>query len=223
MNTQRIEAPPELNRNNRRVQEVGYEESGERLLRHMAEVAGLTDLATTDVLDVGCGVRFTQTIVNRAIPVRSYTGVDVEPKVIDWLQANVCDPRFRFALWEVRNDMYNKRGKPFTRDSRLPVDGTFDFICMFSVVTHLAPADADAMLHVLRPHARDGGKLFFSAFVDDAVATFLDRDPVHPLRKATYNERHLTEIVTRNGWRVTKSIPRRRDLLVAHQFLCVPA
>jgi SAM-dependent methyltransferase len=219
----RLEPPADLNRNGKRVVDAGFEETGVILLTNVAEVLGVRDLSQVDLLDVGCGVRFTQTIVNRDIPIRSYTGVDVEPKVVKWLQKNVDDKRFRYALWDVKNDMYNKRGVPFTRDSRLPVDGQYDVISLFSVFTHMNPSDSDAMLHILRPHVRPKGHLLFSAFVDDAVPTFEDRKPDTPLRVATYGEGFMRGLVEKNGWRVVKSIPRQREKYVAHQFLCAPA
>jgi SAM-dependent methyltransferase len=222
MPARRIEVPPQLIRNARRVVNAGVEETGAIVLQNVAEVLGVPDLSAVDMLDVGCGVRFTQTILNRDIPIRSYTGVDVEPTLIRWLQANVGDPRFAFACWDVRNDMYNKGGRPFTRESKLPVAGQYDLICLYSVFTHLSPTDADAMLHVLRPHVRATGKLLFTAFVDDTVVTFIDRHPDKPLNVATYAEPFLRSLVEKTGWRVEKSIPNRRDRYVAHQFLCGP-
>ena len=223
MERRRLEPPPNLNRNGKRVVVAGFEETGAILLANVAEVLGVPDLSKTDVLDVGCGVRFTQTIVNRGIPIRSYTGIDIETKVIRWLQENVADSRFRYALWDVRNEMYNKRGTPFTRDSKLPVNGQFDAIILYSVFTHMSPADSDAMLHILRPLVRPTGYLLFSAFIDDAVLTFEDRRPDTPLRVATYAEPYMRQLLEKNGWRVVKSIPRQRDKFVAHQFLCAPA
>ncbi len=223
MAAKRIEAPPELNRNCRRIAEAGVEETGLAVLANVAEILGRRDLADVSMLDVGCGVRFAQTIVNRNVPIRSYVGVDVEPKVIDWLKKNVADPRFSFALWEVQNAMYNKRGAPFTRDSKLPVSGTFDVICLFSVFTHLSPTDADAMLHVLRPYAAPNGRLLFTAAIDDSVGTFADKVPDKPLNVATFAEPYLRGMIEKNGWRVEKSIPPRRESFVMHQFLCSPA
>jgi SAM-dependent methyltransferase len=222
MPAKRLQVPAELNRNAQRVVDAGFEETGLLVLANVAEVLGVPDLGNLDVLDVGCGVRFTQTIVNRDVPIGSYTGVDIEPKLITWLQKNVRDPRFRFALWEVRNEMYRKRAEPLSRASRLPVEGQFDLICLFSVFTHMGPPDADAMLHVLRPHARPEGRLLFTAFIDDEVGTFRDKRPDTPLRTAAYAEPYLRGIVEENGWRVLKSIPRRREMFVAHQFLCGP-
>jgi SAM-dependent methyltransferase len=219
----RLEAPADLNRNGKRVIDAGHEETAALVLANVCEILGVKDLGETDVLDVGCGVRFSQTILNRGIPVRSYTGVDVEPKVIAWLKKNVVDERFAYALWDVRNAMYNKRGAPFTRESRLPVEGKYDLICLFSVFTHLSPSDSDAMLHVLRPHVRPEGHLLFTAFIDDAVGEFADRKPDKPLNVATYSEAAMRAMIEKNGWRVLKSIGKRREAYVAHQFLCGPA
>ena len=46
-------------------------------MKLVVERLGLRDLSESDVLDVGCRVRFTQAIINRDIPILSYTGVDV--------------------------------------------------------------------------------------------------------------------------------------------------
>lgn len=44
----------------------------------VAEVLGVPDLAAIDRREVGCGGRFTQAILDRDIPIRSYTCFDVE-------------------------------------------------------------------------------------------------------------------------------------------------
>jgi SAM-dependent methyltransferase len=176
-----------------------------------------------DVLDVGCGVRFTQTIVNGGIPIGSYTGVDVHEPLVRFLQTQVHDPRFTFAHWDVANPLYNPAAPAMTRASTLPVSGEFDVVWLFSVFTHLAPAEADAMLHVLRRHVRAEGRLLFSAFVDPAVGTFEEKAPEQPGALCTYGEPHLREIVVRNGWRVASSHEKDPAKYIQHHFVCTPA
>lgn len=69
--------PDELHRNHPDVHAAGPEHTGSVLMKLVVERLGLRDLSESDVLDVGCRVRFTQAIINRDIPILSYTGVDV--------------------------------------------------------------------------------------------------------------------------------------------------
>jgi SAM-dependent methyltransferase len=214
--------PDELHRNAPDVHASGPENTGSILMNLVVEKLGLKDLSESDVLDVGCGVRFTQAIINRDIPIKSYTGVDVHRPLIEHLQREVEDPRFSFAYWDAQNARYNPEGVKITPESRLPVEGTFDIIWLFSVFTHLDSSDANAMLAILRRHVRPGGALFFSAFLDDTVDSFEDRIPEHPLSHPCYAERYLRELIEANGWRVASVSPPSRELFIQHHLVCYP-
>ena len=125
------------------------------------------DLAGVSVLDVGCGTKLVKTILDGGRPIGRYVGVDVSARVIDWLRANVDDPRFEFQHVGARNDLYNPNGPLLSEFERLPVNEQFDLICLFSVVTHLAPDDFVAMLRLTRRHVKPDGVLLFSLFIDD--------------------------------------------------------
>jgi len=138
------------------------------LLEELAALAGRPDLADVDLLDVGCGVKFTQAIVNNGLAIASYTGVDVFADMIDYLRVHVDDPRFTYRRIDVRNELYNPVAPPFTVDTDLGVgDRTFDLICLYSVFTHLDPTDYVTMLQVLRPRVRPEGRLAFTVFLDE--------------------------------------------------------
>ncbi len=220
----RLEIPEKFNRNSPRVKQIGPEKTGKVLLDLVCTRLGIADLSATDVLDVGCGVRFTQTILNLGVPIRSYTGVDVDRPLIDFLKDAVRDPRFAFAHWDVHNPMYNKRAPRMTRDSRLPVDGAYDLIWLFSVFTHLLPEDSDSMLHILRRHARPLGRLFFSCYADESVARFEDKDPKQPGLHAHYNPAFLRELLAKNGWAVESfHAGDPVNLFIQDHFVCRPA
>jgi SAM-dependent methyltransferase len=215
--------PDELHRNAPDVHASGPENTGSILMQLVAECLGLVDLSESDVLDVGCGVRFTQAITNREIPIKSYTGVDVHPPLIAYLQENVDDPRFSFAHWDVQNARYNPTGAKLAPDSLLPVEGTFDIIWLFSVFTHLEPSDAGALLAILRRYVRPGGALFFSAFLDlDDAGSFEDRIPERPLAYACYSDRYLRELVVENGWSLAAVHPPSREHFIRHYLICHP-
>jgi SAM-dependent methyltransferase len=132
----------------------------------MCEHLGLEDLGGSEVLDFGCGVRFTQAFLNYGLPIKRYVGVDVHAGLIEFLQGHVRDPRFEYHHVNAHNEFYNPGGEVMGETTRLPIEGqVFDVICLFSVFTHLAPHDFRAMLELLRRFARPDGGLFFSLYV----------------------------------------------------------
>lgn len=150
------------------IERTRIRESAVFLLRYTTERLGLEDLADKDVLDVGCGTKFTEALLNDKIPIGSYTGVDVYREMVDFLQSEVTDPRFSYHHADLHNDLYNPGGTPMSADTDLGVgDRRFDIIWLFSVFTHLNPADYHSMLQALRRYVRPGGKLFYTLYVDE--------------------------------------------------------
>ncbi|MBM4021318.1 MAG: class I SAM-dependent methyltransferase [Planctomycetes bacterium] len=217
----RLVVPEHVNRNTRRVHAIGPEKTGAALLRVACDLRGLADLSGCDVLDVGCGVRFAQTILNCDVPIRSYAGVDVDELLIRFLQSEVDDPRFTFAYWDVHNPLYNPRGPRMTRESMLPVAGEFDVSWLFSVFTHLPPDDAEVLCLFLRRHACRGGRRLFLAFLDPTVATFVEKSSENPGLHSTYHEGFLRSLVERNGWRVLAVHDKDpATKFIQHHFVC---
>jgi SAM-dependent methyltransferase len=139
-----------------------------RLIAHLCEHLGVRDLGDTEVLDFGCGVRFTQAFLNEGIPIKRYVGVDVSLPVIEYLRANVADPRFEFCRLDAQNDLYNPTGQPLETLTVPEIEGRrFDVACLFSVFTHLAPHDYVAMLRLVRRFVRDDGRLFYTVFINE--------------------------------------------------------
>jgi SAM-dependent methyltransferase len=137
----------------------------------MSKHLGLADLGATKLLDIGCGCKFTQAILDRNLPIGRYVGIDVYAEMIEFLQSNVDDPRFSFHHMNTHNEMYNQDGEPLTVDTKLPIaEEKFDLICLFSVFTHLTPRDYAAMLQVLRPYIKPEGRLFYTVFVNEETS-----------------------------------------------------
>lgn len=219
----RLTVPEELHRNAPDVHVHGPENTGTALIQLVVQRLGITDLSDCDVLDIGCGVRLAMAILNREIPIRSYTGVDVHRPLIEYLQRHVQDPRFTFAHWDARNRMYNPGGFPITPDSQLPISGLFDIVWLFSVFTHLDPSDASAMLAMLRRHIRLSGAIFFSAFIDNTIECFEDRVPDQPLSQAHYSERYMRQLLESNGWRVGSVNPKSEAHFIQGYIIAYPA
>lgn len=237
-----LRVPAHLQRGARRDEEAAIE-SAVRLLDHMCRRVGIADLGETDVLDVGCGDKFTQALLHRSLPIQRYVGVDVYREMIEYLKEAVPDPRFEYHHIDAHNEMYNPEGQPLAADTELPVEPAgFDLICLISVFTHLAPHDYVTMLHVLRRHIRPGGRLFFSVFIDEltegghslmdklardlggsparTVDTFKDFHPRKPLFWAVYSERYARELIEGTGWKVESLSPP--EPFVQHHFVCSP-
>jgi SAM-dependent methyltransferase len=218
-----IDVPPHLLRNAAKLIELGMERTGEVLLNNLAGRIGRPNLSGLDMLDLGCGVRFTQTLINRGLPFKSYTGIDVSLPVIQWLKENVetKDERFRFVHWNVRNALYNKAGVPMQECDAFPISGDYDLLMGFSLFTHLDPADARQMLTLARRVIRPRGWFFFSAFCDETIVDFEDRVPGRPLLNAYYNKAYLERLIAEARWDVISY--QERGEYVMNSFLCRPA
>jgi SAM-dependent methyltransferase len=226
---------------------VGYGVLG---LELMCRKVGLEDLGDTELLDFGCGFSFTQALINRSLPIRRYVGVDVSKDIIEFLRANVDDPRFKYHRIDAQNEMYNPDGEPMTESMALPIgEDRFDLISLFSVFTHMAPADSENLLRILHDHVKPDGRLFFSIYIDeltegghglmDKVAaaageehvgkidTFQDLNAKKPLDWAVYSERYARELLEATGWTALSLSPPAADpsigrVFIQHHFVCAP-
>lgn len=173
-----LDIPQKFNRARHKRHDAAVEGAA-FLIRHVCDTLGLADLSDQEVLDVGCGTRFTQAILERGLAIKRYVGVDVYREMVDFLRENVSDPRFEYRHIDVHNALYNPDAQPMTEATELGVgDRTFDIIWLFSVFTHLAPDDYTTMLRVLRRYVRPGGRLVYTLFVDEVTEGghgFIDR------------------------------------------------
>jgi SAM-dependent methyltransferase len=222
-----FKVPPRFLRNSRGVLDLGPPaDIGLSLWQYMCRRIGVADLAGKDLLDFGCGTRFADMLMNRDVPLRSYTGIDVYREMIDFLVAEAIDPRLSFHRFDARNPLYHPDGEPMTADTPLPVgDRRFDVICMFSVITHQLPDDALALFTILRRYVREDGRLFFSAYIDDETgADYREELPDKPTGLSRYSSSHLIRLLTQAGWQmVSWRPPYDEDQAIFDSFLCVPA
>ena len=164
---QTLPVPEQLQRGAHRSREE-WLESGRFAVDLLCRTLGREDLSGIDVMDVGCGTKIVKTLLDHGMPIGHYAGIDAASEVIDWLKANVSDRRFEFHHLDAHNAMYNPTGRDLASFELLPVGARrFDLICLFSVFTHLAPHDFEAMLRLLRRHIQPEGTLLFSLFLAD--------------------------------------------------------
>jgi len=176
--------------------------SAEKDIATLAHVLGVPDLSEKTVLDIGCGVKFTQAFYGRGVPVKQYHGVDVDGPMIDYLASNVFDDKFSFKHIDVYNGMYNKRGAPLSEETDIGAAGRqFDLISLFSVFTHLDPNDYSAMLKLVRRYVAPTGKLIYTAFIDEHIpGKFEDAIAEHPLLKVVYKKEAVLEMLAAAKW-----------------------
>jgi hypothetical protein len=99
---QGINVPKEVQRNSPDVLAAGVEYNGEILLTNFAGLIGQPDLGDLDLLDVGCGVGFTQTLINGSLASRSYTRIELSLSIVQWLKENGESRDERFGRMENR-------------------------------------------------------------------------------------------------------------------------
>jgi SAM-dependent methyltransferase len=182
----RLHIPVEFRRGGFKGNEKKSIESAIQNLKAIAALTERTDWSTLNILDYGCGVKFTQTIIQYEIDIQAYVGMDVFKEMIQYLKDKVDWPGLQFHHVPFKNEMYNPNGIKLTADAELP--GTirsYDLITLQSVFTHFNPPDFLALLQVLRRYAANNARLFFTCFIDnDMEHDFLDLIPERPLFQA---------------------------------------
>ena len=221
-----FDVPEKFNKNSPNVVAMGTPaETGAMLIEYMCHRLGCADLGNLDVLDFGCGCRFADAIVNKKLAIGSYTGIDIDREMIEFLSRSVSNPNMRFYHWNVRNPGYNPDGEPLTDNRPLPIDEqTFDLICMFSVITHQVPEDAENIFRILRRHIRPGGRLFFSANIQEMDDDYRELEPDRPTAHSAYSAAFLKSLLNKSGWKVLtlegKSPPGQTP--IQDSLLCEP-
>ena len=120
-----------------------------------------------DVLDLGCGNgRQLIGLVQKGIS--SYTGLDPIKKCIKFCNRQFASriPNTRFVHLNVKNKMYNPKGKMLPEEVILPFDSdSFDSVITGSVFTHLGTrAVSERYLEEIARVLKSGGRLFSSWF-----------------------------------------------------------
>jgi SAM-dependent methyltransferase len=196
-------------------------DSAVTMISEVAQEMDIDDLSGKSVLDIGCGVKFTQAFYGRKVPVKRYHGVEVNADMIEFLSSKVKDDKFSYKLIKAYNAFYHPAGKPLSADADIGAAGeTFDVVCLFSVFTHLAPPDFRTMLELARKYISPTGTFIFTAFIDETIPDFFkDSDPSQPLLMALYKESAVREFVAATGWSIRRIFLRR----LQHWVVCTPA
>jgi ubiquinone/menaquinone biosynthesis C-methylase UbiE len=154
----------------RKVRHVGagdFDEIGKTFLRYFIELGDLKPGDT--VLDVGCGFgRMALPLTGYLRAEGRYCGIDIVRAPIRWCQRHIATrhPNFCFEVADVYKKAYNPRGRYEASDYRLPYDsGSFDFVFLVSVFTHLLPPELRNYLAEVSRVLREDGRCLITYFL----------------------------------------------------------
>jgi 2-polyprenyl-3-methyl-5-hydroxy-6-metoxy-1,4-benzoquinol methylase len=218
----RLKIPLKYRRGLLRKDERKSIESAIENLKQISKLIGREDWSDQNVLDFGCGVKFTQALVQYGVDVKNYVGMDVYTKLIKYLSKKVDHPNLHFYDVPFRNEKYNPKGVELTADAVLPGDiNVYDIITLQSVFTHFNPADFLALLLVLRRYAVDDTRMFFTCFINNNMnRDFIDLIPGRPLHQAYYKEHSIRNMLAESGWQPLWLNPPSAKMMC--QFVCKP-
>jgi len=169
---------------------LNYKAGGYEFLHYFTTLGGLAP--DHHVLDIGCGIGSKAFAMARYLRSGRYEGIDVVPVSIEWCKHNISRrfPNFNFQVADIHNPVYNPGGRQSASEYRFPfVDGSFDFVILTSVFTHLLGADAQNYLREIGRLLRPGGRVVSTWFlIDQAVRSRMSQDSrirqlVHPSDK----------------------------------------
>ena len=151
---------------------------GDEFLGHFRDLGRLEPFHR--VLDVGSGIgRMARPLTAFLDERGSYEGFDIDATGVAWCRRNVSRkfPRFRFQRVDVRNDRYNPGGRIPPSEFQFPfADGSFDFVFLTSVFTHMLPADAARYVLEVSRVLAPGGRCLSTWFLWNEEADRLTRE-----------------------------------------------
>jgi SAM-dependent methyltransferase len=199
-----------------------------------------------DVLEVGCGIGRIAAPLTQYLRDGSYWGFDVVPHGIEWCQQRIGRryPNFNFFVADVYNRAYNLNGRQQASEYEFPfADGTFDFVFLTSVFTHMLADDVEHYAAEIGRVLRPGGRCYCTAYLvtseararmdaKESLRTFKPTadprtwtdDPKVPEAAIGFADEYLFDVFARSGLDVKRVVPGEwwknpyaQDTFVAHR------
>jgi len=156
-----------------------------------------------------------------------YEGFDIVRRGIAWSTKIISAqyPNFRFQLADVYNRWYNPGGAFDAADYKFPfADGSFDFVFLTSVFTHMLPRDFENYLSEVARVMRKGSKALITFFLlNDESRSFVSQgrsrlpftvqgkgymtiSEAKPESAVAYEEARVAEVLAQNGLEILHPI-----------------
>jgi ubiquinone/menaquinone biosynthesis C-methylase UbiE len=180
------------------------------------------------VLDVGSGIgRMAAPLTGYLAASGEYQGFDIVKKGVEWSQKHITSryPNFHFLHSDVKNKFYNPGGVHEASSYRFPYeDGSFDFVFLTSVFTHMFPADMEHYLEEISRVLKKGGTSFITMFflneesqklIQQGSSTqnfvyelegCVTADPENPEASLAFDETHMRGLFARSGLSIREPI-----------------
>jgi SAM-dependent methyltransferase len=221
---------------------------GDELVERFVAMGGLRP--DDRVLDVGSGVGRIAFALTKFLDERGrYEGFDVDAEGIRWSQENISPrfPNFQFQVADVYSKNYNPAGSQPPSAYRFPfADGTFSFVFLTSVFTHLLPEAAANYLREIARVLEPGGRCYCTwnlltpeSLDDLARGAGGKRFPIdkgfyrlqkedNPERSIAFDEGWVRDTIETAGLRVVEPIhyrgwSRERHAAQEHQDIVIAA
>lgn len=201
-----------------------FKANGEEFLELYVGICGLRP--DEKMLDVGCGIgRKTVPLTQYLTESATYEGIDITHAGVEWCRKTITPrfPNFRFQHIDVYNTHYNPRGKYLPSVYKFPfIDGSFDFVVLGSVFTHMLPGDVSNYLLEVHRVLRRGGRCLITYFLINEESWQLiqgnkstidfkyEHDGYHaasneiPELAVALDERWITNLYQRTGLRIKR-------------------
>lgn len=124
--------------------------------------------ATSDVLEIGCGLGRIAFAIRYLVRGGTYTGFEIVQRKIAFLERTFhrAHPHFAFKWADVRNSYYNPGGRFLPTQYTFPAgDASQDLVYAASVFTHMVPENAQHYFAEAARVLRPGGRCVFSFFL----------------------------------------------------------
>jgi ubiquinone/menaquinone biosynthesis C-methylase UbiE len=180
------------------------------------------------VLDVGSGIgRMAAPLTGYLAPSGEYQGFDIVKKGVEWSQKHITPryPNFHFLHSDVKNKFYNPAGVHEASSYKFPYeDGSFDFVFLTSVFTHMYPADMENYLREIARVLKRGQTCFITMFLlnpesqaliakGSSTQNFLYKlqgcvtaDAENPEASLAFEESYVRELFARTGLSIRERI-----------------
>ncbi|MEA2165456.1 MAG: hypothetical protein QOK37_3583 [Thermoanaerobaculia bacterium] len=201
-----------------------FKANGEEFLGIYRNLCGLKP--DEAMLDVGSGIgRKTIPLTGYLSAAARYEGIDITAAGIEWCRRAITPrfPNFHFQQIDVRNGQYNPAGSCEPSEYRFPFDdGSFTFVMLGSVFTHMMPGDVEHYLSEIERVLAPGGRCLISyfllndesrrliaagrstldfKFVRDGYTTISELVPEHAV---AFDERFIRSLYERLGLKIAR-------------------